>query len=171
MLEELWQTNQDKHDHCGEREFHPRMPQLSMYLYIIDHGTTTTHKVKDTESILKTADVGKPTQLKAIGLMEEIVQVKQENYGRFNRKKSTDIETRVKAMQMQAVKAATDLAVKTTKDPEFRRRHDSFDATYKKSNEFALMVYVGIAQVEEAGGDFHTRNGRNDSYVHEYSIC
>ena len=171
MLEELLQTNQDKHDHCGERELHPRMPQLSTYLYIIDHGTTTTHKVKDAESISKTADVGKPKQLKAIGLMEESVQVKNENYGRFNRKKLTDIGTRVKAMQMQAVKVATDLAVKAKKDPEFSQHHDSFESTYQKFNEFAVTVSVGIAQVEEAGGDFHTRNGRNDSYFHEYSIC
>ena len=67
MLEELLQTNQDKHDHRGERELHPRMPQLSTYLYIVDHGTTTTHKVKDLEAISKTVDVRKPKDLKAIG--------------------------------------------------------------------------------------------------------
>ena len=72
---------------------------------------------------------------------------------------------------MQAVKVATDLAVKAKKDPEFGQYHDSFESTYQKFNEFAVTVSVGIAQVEEAGGDFHTRNGRNDSYVHEYSIC
>jgi len=83
----------------------------------------------------------------------------------------TDVETRVKAMQMQAVKVATDLAVKATKDPEFRQRRDSFESTYHKFNEFAVTVSVGIAQVEEAGGDFHTRNARNDSWFHEYSIC
>ena len=72
---------------------------------------------------------------------------------------------------MQAVKVATDLAVKAKKDPEFSQHRDSFESTYQKFNEFAITVSVGIAQVEEAGGDFHTRNGRNDSYVHEYSIC
>ena len=103
--------------------------------------------------------------------MEESVQVKNEMYGRFNVKTVATIETRVKAMQMQAVKVATDLAVKAKKDPEFGQHHDSFESTYKKFNEFALTVSVGIAQVEEAGGDSHTRNGRNDSYFHEYSIC
>ena len=172
ILEELLSTTQEKHDHCGERELHPRMPQLRMYLYIIDHGATTTHRVTDSESILKTADVGKPKQLKAIGLMEEIVQVKQKIYGRrFNRKKMTDVNTRVKAMQMQAVKVATDLAVKAKRDPAFSQHHDLFEYTYQKFNEFAIMVSVGIAQVEEAGGDFHTRNGRGDSYFHECSIC
>ena len=67
MLEELLETNQEKHDHCGERELHPRMPQLSTYLYIVDHGTTTTHKVKDVESISKTIDVRKTKDLKASG--------------------------------------------------------------------------------------------------------
>ena len=152
MLEELLETNQEKHDHCGERELHPRMPQLSTYLYIVDHGTTTTHKVKDVESISKEANVGKPKHLKAIGLMEESVQVKKGIYGRFNVKILTNIGTRVKAMQMQAVKVATDLAVKATKDPEFRQRRDSFESTYHKFNEFAVTVSVGIAQVEEGGG-------------------
>ena len=171
MLEELLATNQEKHDHCGERELHPRLPQLSTYLYIIDHGTTTTHKVKDMESIAKTADVGKPKQLKAIGLVEECVQVKKEKDGGFDRKKINDIATRVKAMQMQAVKVVTDLAVKATKVPEFGGRHDAFETASQKFNDFAVMVSVGIAQVEEAGGDFHTTNGGNDPYVHEYSIC
>ena len=86
-------------------------------------------------------------------------------------KKLTDIVIRVKAMQMQAVKVATDLAVKAKKDSVFAEYHDSFEATNQKFNEFAVTVSVGIAQVEEAGGDFHTRNGRNNSYVREYSIC
>ena len=171
MLEELLQTNREKHNHCGERELHPRMPQLSTYLYIVDHGTTTTHKVKDVESISKTVDVRKPKDLKAIGLMEESVQVKKEIYGRFNVERLTTIGTRVKVMQMQAVKAATDLAVKAKRDPAFSQHHDLFESTYQKFNEFAITVSVGIAQVEEAGGDFHTSNGRDDSYFHEYSIC
>ena len=171
MLEELLQTIQDKHDHCGERELHTRMPQLSTYLYIADHGTTTTHKVKDVESISKTVDVRKPKHLKAIGLMQEKVHVKKEIYGRFNVEILTAIGTRVKAMQMQAVKAATDLAIKAKRDPAFSQHHDLFESTYQKFNEFAITVSVGIAQVEEAGGDFHTRNGRGDLYFHEYSIC
>ena len=72
---------------------------------------------------------------------------------------------------MLAVKVATDLAVRAKKDPEFDQHHGSFETTSQKFNVFAVTVSVGIAQVEEAGGDFHTRNGRNDSYVHEYSIC
>ena len=171
MLEELLQTNQDKHDHCGERELLPRMPQLSTYLYIVDHGTTTTHKVNDVESIAKTVDVRKPKDLKAIGVMEESVQVKKEVYGRFNVEILTSIGTRVKAMQMEAVKVATDLAVKAKRDPAFSQHHDAFESTYQKFNEFAITVFVGIAQVEEAGDDFHTRNGRGDLYFHEYSIC
>ena len=74
-----------------------------------------THKVKDAESISKTTDVGKPKQLKAIGLVEEGVQVKKKNCGGFDRKKLNDVATRVKAMQMQAVKVTTDLTVKATK--------------------------------------------------------
>ena len=133
MLEELLATNQEKHEHDGERELHPRLPQLSTYLYIIDHGTTTTHKVKDVESISKTADVGKPKQLQAIGLMEESVQIKNENDGRFNRKKMLNIGTRVKAMQTQAVKVATDLAVKAKRDPAFSQHHDLLNPLTRNS--------------------------------------
>ena len=171
MLEELLETNQETHDHCGERELHPRLPQLSTYPYIVDHGATTTHKVKDVESISKTVDVRKPKDLTSIGLMEESVQVKKEVYDRFNVEIMTSIGTRVKAMQMQAVKVATDLAIKAKRDPAFSQHHDLFESTYQKFNEFAITVSVGIAQLEEAGGDSHTRNGRGDLYFHEYSIC
>ena len=71
----------------------------------------------------------------------------------------------------QAVKVPTDLAVKAKRDPAFSQHHDLFESTYQKFNEFAITVSVGIALVEEAGGDFHTRNGRCDLYFHEYSIC
>jgi hypothetical protein len=155
ILEDLLTNNQIDYEHSGTRVLHPTIPILHKYLYIVDHGHTTNNTVEDKETLAKTVDLKKDVQLKAIGLVEGgPSDVKKEN-GQGG-KKLKDVATRVKTLQIQAVRVSTDLIVKSKTCPDFVVHHDAFEVINAAFNEFPVSVSVGIAQLEEAAGDTHT---------------
>ena len=61
--------NREKHNHEDSRTIHPKMPALSTYFYIDDHGATTTRTTTEKERITKSADLKKSKDFEALGLL------------------------------------------------------------------------------------------------------
>ena len=81
MLEEILLMNRTQHGHEDSRQIHPRIPALSTYFYVIDHGATTTRTAKDEETFVKTSDIKKKSEFEAIGLISSsssAIKAKQE---------------------------------------------------------------------------------------------
>ena len=65
MLEEILLMNREQHGHEDSRKIHPRIPALSTYFYVVDHGATTTRLTKDEETLVKTGDLKKKSAFRS----------------------------------------------------------------------------------------------------------
>ena len=158
LLEEMLRMNQIKHGHADSRTIHPTFPSLSTYYYVTDHGSTTTFATKDEETIAKTTDLNKKKGLEAIGLSaassSSSVKPKTEVFAEKKQLQSQALK--IKALQFQAVKVSTELAVKGMKNISLKQHHDDFEDAVKKFNEFAITISVGIAEIEGSEGEHTT---------------
>ena len=116
MLEDILLLNREQHGHEDIRKIHPKYAALSTYLYVVDHGATTTRLTKDKETLTKTSDIKKKPEFEAIGLTSSsssaAIQTKQEVF--IEKKQLQAAAVKVKALQYQAIKISTALAVKRT---------------------------------------------------------
>ena len=63
---------------------------------------------------------------------------------------------KIKALQYQALKVSTDLAVKGMSSQEWKDQHDKFEIQIKTFNDFAISIMVGIAEIEGTEGEHNT---------------
>jgi hypothetical protein len=170
LLEEILRMNREQHGHEDIRDIHPRLAALSTYFYVIDHGATTTRLTKDKETISKTTDIKKKSDFEALGLTSSSssapIQTKQETF--IEKKQLQATAVKVKALQYQALKLSTALAVKGRECEEIKEVHDKFDKVQKLFNEFSVNVCIAIAEIEGSEGDHMIRSLSLSLYTYIY---
>ena len=154
MLEEILLMNREQHGHEDSRKIHPRIPALSTYFYVVDHGATTTRLTKDEETLVKTGDIKKKADFEAIGLVSSsssAVNTKQELF--IEKKQLQAATIKIKGLQYQGLKVSTELAVKGRASPSIQADHDQFDKVIKVFNEFSISICIGIAEIDGSEGE------------------
>ena len=151
----MLRLNQEKHDIPDDRKVNEHFPALSTYSYVIDHGQTTTRTTRDDETIAKTTDLNKKKAMESIGLSaassSSSIQPKKEHFA--EKKQLQALALRVKALQFQAMKVSTDLAVKGLKNISLKQHHDELEEMSKTFNAFAITILVAIAEIEGSEGE------------------
>jgi len=154
MLEEILLMNRTQHGHEDSRKMHPRIPALSTYFYVVDHGATTTRVTKDEETLVKTGDIKKKADFEAIGLISSsssAIKAKQEVF--IEKKQLQAAALKIKVLQYQGLKVSTELAVQGRDSPTIQADHDQFDKVIKVFNEFSISISIGIAEIEGSEGE------------------
>ena len=158
MLEEILSMNREKHEHEDCRKIHPTIAALSTYFYVQDHGATITRTTTDNETITKTADLKKKKDFEALGLSSASssagIAAKKELF--IEKKQLQAASIKIKALQYQALKVSTDLAVKGMSSQEWKDEHDKFEIVIKTFNEFAISIMVGIGEIDGTEGEHNT---------------
>ena len=158
MLEEILSMNREKHKHEDYRKIHPTIAALSTYFYVQDHGATITRTTTDNETITKTADLKKKKDFEALGLSSASssagIAAKKELF--IEKKQLQAASIKIKALQYQALKVSTDLAVKGMSSQEWKDEHDKFEIVIKTFNEFAISIMVGIGEIDGTEGEHNT---------------
>ena len=151
----MLRLNQEKHGIPDIWAIHETFLALSTYFYVTDQGQTTTRRTKDEETIAKTTDLTKTKAMESIGLSaassSSSIQPKKEIFA--EKKQLQALALRVKALQFQAVKVSSDLAVKDMKNISSKQHHDELEEAAKTFNVFAITIIVAIVEIEGSEGE------------------